>query len=390
MNSTLDWTADLSGGYNITYGTATMCGFFFNATDRAPVLMSGYLLDPVTSKPGETLLVRTLPLVTVYEKQPLFGNGSIHFSDVRNPITDALIVSAVDGSVESVLRHERPVAQECVLSWCVKTLKSSYSSGMYSEEVLATYANTSKGAFPWVTKPTTTTATDGTMILLREGIDIHINATLKDDAFAEFGMSNDTAYNFMLIFDDIFPSFYTAKTPRDEPWLKFWIWKSGPPYLRRLLHNPWQAPNNVTQHMDRMATVLSNMIRTVGDNETYLDGEAYTREVYVQVQWGWMAFPLVLLALSLAFLVATILRTSANGPTEVWKTSAMPSLIYGLPKETQAHLNPTRMWGSTNKEAKNVRVKLSPRMGWRVSGQAFLNRSTLLPLRRNQAPPGWI
>ena len=194
----------------------------------------------------------------------------------------------------------------------------------------------------------------------------------------------------MMTSDDIFHSFYTTKTPKDEPWLRFKVWKDGPSYLRRLSDNPWQAPNNVTQHMDRMATVLSNMLRTVGDTETYLDGKAYTREVYVHVKWEWIVFPLVLLLLSLAFFVATISRTCTNGPTEVWKTSAMPILIYGLPKEARAHLNPAEMWGSTNKEAKNVWVKLSPRMGWRVSGQGFLNRSTLSPLRRNQAPPGWI
>jgi hypothetical protein len=392
MDSTVDWTADLIGGYTAieTYGQGTVCGFFFNATNQSSVLMSGYLVDPPTSKPSETLLVRTLPLLTVFDKNPIFGNGSVRFPNVRNPITDVLIVSAADGSVQSVLRHEIPIAQECVLSWCVKTLKSSYNSGTYTEEVLATHTNTLKGAWPWLTEPFNTTSTNGTSIYLREGNEIHVNTTLKDDVLADFGLSKNTAYNVMTTFDDIFPSFYTAKTPTDEPWLRFEVWKDGPSYLRRLLHNPWQAPNNVTQHMDRMATVLSNMIRTVGDTENYLDGKAYTREVYVHVQWGWMAFPLVLLALSLAFLVATILRTSTNGPAEVWKTSAMPTLIYGLPKETQAHLNSTRMWGSTNKEAKNVRVKLSPQMGWRVSGQAFLNRSTILPLRKNQAPPGWI
>lgn len=352
--------------------------------------MSGYILDPETSEPGEVLLVRTLPMLTVFDKVPVFGDGSIRFPDVRNPITDVMIVSSADGSVGSILRHEKPVAQECVLAWCVKTLKSSYDSGLYKEEVLTTHTNTSKGASLWSNVPILTEEVTGVDMFLREGNEIQVDTTLTEDAFANFGLSNDTAYKVMMVFDDIFPSFYTAKTPEDEPWLRFWLWKSGTPYLRRLLHNPWQAPNNVTRHMDRMATVLSNMIRTVGDTETYLDGKAYTREVYVHVRWGWLAFPLVLLVLSLAFLIATIMKTSSDGQTGVWKTSAMPTLIYGLPKETQNHLNSSATWDNTNKEAKHVRVKLSPRMGWRVSGQAFLNRSTLLPLRRNQAPPGWI
>jgi hypothetical protein len=105
MNSTVDWTADLIGGYtaNETYGEATVCGFFFDATNQKPILMSGHLLDPSTSKSGETLLVRTLPLLTVFDKNPVFGNGFVLFPDVRNPITDVLIVSAANGSVQTVL-----------------------------------------------------------------------------------------------------------------------------------------------------------------------------------------------------------------------------------------------------------------------------------------------
>lgn len=183
MNLTVDWTAGLIGGYtaNETYGQGTVCGFFFNATNQSPILMSGYLIDPSTSKPGETLLARTLPLLTVFDKNPIFGNESVRFPNVRNPITDVLIVSATDGSVQSVLRHEMLVAQECVLSRCLKTLKSSHNSGTYTEEVLATHTNTSKGGWPWLTEPSNTTSTSGTSIYLREGNKIHVNTTLKDD-----------------------------------------------------------------------------------------------------------------------------------------------------------------------------------------------------------------
>jgi hypothetical protein len=69
----------------------------------------------------------------------------------------------------------------------VKTLKSSYNSGTYAEEVLAMHTNTSKGAWPWLTEPFNTTSTNGTSIYLREGNEIHVNTTLKDDVLVELG-----------------------------------------------------------------------------------------------------------------------------------------------------------------------------------------------------------
>ncbi|XPS69560.1 hypothetical protein M3J09_001828 [Ascochyta lentis] len=79
---------------------------------------------------------------------------------------------------------------------------------------------------------------------------------------------------------------------------------------------------------------------------------------------------------------------TSNGSTEMWKTSAMSTLIYGLPKGMQAQLNATTTWNHPNAETKRLRVKLSIRAGWRVSGQSFLRSSSVLPVRKNQPPPG--
>jgi hypothetical protein len=131
--------------------TGTACGYFLNATSEAPVLMSGYRIDNSTdSSRGETLLMRTLPLVTNPLRESLYG-GSINFKHIQHPLLDALIVSAVDGSVDSVYTKKLPVARECMLSWYVKTLRSSYSWGGYEEEVVDTFLNTTSAEWPWWT-----------------------------------------------------------------------------------------------------------------------------------------------------------------------------------------------------------------------------------------------
>ncbi|CAN9085454.1 unnamed protein product [Alternaria alternata] len=127
----------------------TACGYFLNATSSSPVLMSGYRVENSTdSTYGETLLMRTLPLVTNPLRRSLYG-GSINFKHINNPILDALIVSAADGSATSVYRKVPPIAHECVLSWCVQTLLSSYSQGGYEEQVIETFTNTTKTEYLW-------------------------------------------------------------------------------------------------------------------------------------------------------------------------------------------------------------------------------------------------
>jgi hypothetical protein len=93
--------------------------------------MSGYVLEESGQniEQGEALLVRNFPLTDMLEKVPIL-DGSVNFKNIRNPILDALVVSAANGS-ESVFQNITPIAHECVLAWCVQTIRSSYALGDY-------------------------------------------------------------------------------------------------------------------------------------------------------------------------------------------------------------------------------------------------------------------
>ncbi|KAJ4381546.1 hypothetical protein N0V86_002906 [Didymella sp. IMI 355093] len=387
----LDWGSDLPGGefgIELTYPNGTMCGFFFTDTSGTPHMMTGFAFDGNISVPTEALIMRTMPGLSVYERKPLFGNGTINFSQYRNPITDFVIVSSGNGTVESVYGQDAPVAHECILAWCVQTIRSTYNEGAYHEDILAKHINTTTPEDLWVTFAVVTEYLNGTDITYTENVTINVKESLNGKV-TSFGMANGTAYAHMMPFDDIFPAFYTVKPNETEPILRYQTWLEGPAYNRALDFNPWLAPNNITRHMERLATAMTNVYRSVGLANEVVIGSAYAREVYIHVQWEWLIFPLILLILSLVFLIATIMKTS-DGATGIWKTSAMPTLIYGLPKEAQTQLDSSAHWNHNNPLTKKLRVKLSPRMGWRVSGQNWVNRSPVPPLRRDQPPPGWI
>lgn len=85
--------------------------------------------------------------------------------------------------------------------------------------------------------------------------------------------------------------------------------------------------------MNRIALSLTAHMRNL-TGETAA-GTTQTVEQYVYARWGWAILPLILLALSLVFLITTIVLNAVRHiPT--WRSSALPSLIYSLDEATTA------------------------------------------------------
>jgi hypothetical protein len=245
--------------------------------------MSGYLWNTGNLTAGEALIMRTLPLTRIITKEYLYGNGSIYFKHIRHKIQDVLIVSASDGTAGSVYRNETPVAQECHLSWCVKTMKSSYTWGGYSEEVVDAVFNTTSGPFPWQATPYEDETGNYTDILYMENITIKAEDSIGDPEPAHFGVSNATALSIMQGFTDIFPAYTTKTNESAPPILCFKTWKSGTPWHQTLFFNPWVAPNNVTRHIERLATALTNVIRSAPSRQD-VEGHAFSKDTFVSVR----------------------------------------------------------------------------------------------------------
>lgn len=330
-------------------------------------------------------MVRNLPLTSLIDKQPLFGNGSIHFKYMRNTIADVLIVSAKDGKADTVYRNERPVANECVLSWCVKTVKSSYDYGKYHEEIVATYLNTTSGPFPWESFPFVEPTRNGTNIFYMQDVVISNGTTPDGRIISGYGAANKTVNTILQGFIDIFPSYTTAANQSAGLMMRYKTWTTGAARTRRLQYNPWLAPN-VSIHMERLATAMTNVIRSAPSVEM-LPGQSYSSETYVSVRWEWLTLPIGLLLLSFIFLAATIFKSAVEQEKlGVLKNSAILTLLYGVSDDMRTQLTRSSSRGTPRVKAKELKVKLNPNMGWRVSGGVF----SPLPPRPRQAPPGWI
>jgi hypothetical protein len=361
--------------------TGNACGYFLNATSDNPVFMSGFRVENGTdTSHGETLLMRTLPLVTNPSRQPLYG-GSINFKHIQYPLLDTLVVSSPDGTAASVYEKKIPIAQDCMLSWCVKTLRSSYSNGGYEEQVIETFMNTTSAEeWPWWTEDHPEIQVTDTEF--RANISI-LPPSIKTNAIP-FGVSNVTILDIVVILDEVFPSFLTVANSTAQPFIKIRTSAVDNVFFRSVRFSPWLAPNNVTYHMERMAQAMTNVIRSDAGSNELITGAAYALETYVAVHWAWLTFPLIMLFLSIVFLVATMLKTSSHshGDIGTWKTSAMPTLMYGLPPDIQRGIiSTTSSGGATHKGSHKVRIRLLPRQGWRVSGQVQPVPS---------APPGFI
>ncbi|RYO71935.1 hypothetical protein AA0113_g1646 [Alternaria arborescens] len=381
------------------YYNGSACGYWINATSEAPVLMSGFRTGTAaanSSTKDEALLLRTIALsaamtsVNPLSATPFFG-GSIHFKDVYLPFLDAIIVSAADGTASSVYDRQRPVAQECMLSWCVKTLKSTYAWGDYEETVTKTVLNDTarQRPYPWTGRSVVSLGEEAFWSEFQGNLSIHPPGT--DPMVDDYGMSNETFARTQSLFDEIFPSAITVANTVSPPWWRIRIYAWGRNQLHPFTSCPWLAPNNVTQYLERLATAMTNVVRTHNSHD-FVRGRAYSQTTFIAVHCEWLTFPLALLLFSLLFLVATIRKTSktVDGGVGLWKTSALPTLIYSLPKDTQeAVALQRRCKTDSDKESKKIKIRLLPKHGWRVSGQVHMSPNTNTNNNR-RAPPGWI
>ena len=395
LRTQIDWSLNTTGAISTaTMPNGTVCGFFANATSDAPVLMSGHVMENTTAGPmaGEALLVRALPLTAFGTKELLYGTGSIKFKNVRNPILDFLIVSAKDGP-GSVYRHEPPLVQECVLSWCAQTIRSSYDWGRYTEEIIATFENTTAGPPPWTSFDVSDENGPGTFIIYEQNVTIEppasglyrTNNTVFDP---RYGVDNVTVSNVINIFDDFFPSYYVAEDAEAEPSLRFANYANGAKF-RPMLFNPWQEAN-LTNHMNRLAFAMTNVLRS-STSKHMLHGDAYNMVTYVSVRWEWLTLPLGLLFVAFIFLAATVAKSAVEiDRLGVYKSSAYATLLYGLSDDLQHKITRSGSTGTPRAKAKELKVKIQPNGGWRVSGR-YGNLFSPFPSKpKNQPPPGWI
>ncbi|KAF2644167.1 hypothetical protein P280DRAFT_546987 [Massarina eburnea CBS 473.64] len=371
LNATLDWIRIPDTNpttLQSVFPNGTSCGYWLKADD--PLLMTGYDIDHGTNHSGEVLLMRAQPLLDVSTRDPLLGYTP-KLKPIRNPLAHVVIVSG--GDVMKVQRNETPIANECMISWCVKNMLSEYSEGGYTEIVNRTLVNTTDGPNPWTTFP----FYDGLGKVAGITYIYSENVTLTSPSGAMYEIDNMTQVQTLSLFDDVFPSSYTITNSTDEldAMLRYKQYITKNPWMRNMTYNPWMF-SNVSAHMDNMVTALTNLIRSAEDHTEMMKGPAFDKESIVDVRWEWMALPLGLLGLTFIFLGATIIRNSMEqDQVGVYKTSAIATLLYGLPEGMQRKIAESNVEKTPRSNAKETKVKWVPQRGWRFSGLTNISPS---------------
>lgn len=200
-----------------------------------------------------------------------------------------------------------------------------------------------------------------------------------------YGSSNDTAFNIITIFDDYLPSYTTTSVNNSKSTIKYKTWAEVE-HRREYEKNPWSAPNHITEHVEKLAKAMTNVMRQSSTQMAI--GKSFSEETYVEVRWGWLALPVALLILTLIFLVATVLRTSMQmDQVGVWKNSSIATLLYGLPDEIQRKVTASGTDATPRTKARRLNVRMLPSGGWRFSGNLL---SPVARVPKPQPPPGWI
>ncbi|KAJ4352161.1 uncharacterized protein N0V89_007508 [Didymosphaeria variabile] len=370
----LDWVqfpnTDPEGVMDFIYPNGSSCGWWLKA-DK-PVLMSGYNVDRNSNHSGETLIVRAEPLYDIFSRN--FMPGYVpKLNNSRNPISHTVVASGL--TLENIYNNATPIAHECIVSWAVKTLESSYSEGGYVEKVTDVFVNNTLTESPWLTRhiPMPNNAMD-----LWEYIYLE-NITMVSKNGNTYTIDNDTHLLTLSIFDDAFPSYYTLlnSTNEDDAMLSYKRWKTIVPYTRNVTYNPLLY-NNISKHFDNMAEAMTNLLRSATNDVEMVLGPSYDQEAIVEVRWWWLSLPLSLLAFTGLFLLATILRSSKeNGVVGVWKTSAIATILYGLPDHMTEKMRSEKEHGTPRAQAKMVKVKWIPKRGWRFSGASSVSPTSV-------------
>ncbi|KAH7562490.1 hypothetical protein BM1_02010 [Bipolaris maydis] len=186
------------------------------------------------------------------------GVGSVAFKNIRNPI-DTLIASVPDGR-ESIYQNKTPVSARML----ALMLRQDH-------QIIVRY----QGDATWIEYKETVTIT------------LPVIAPTQSNPSIKYGGSNSLDSEKVFYFDIS-------------------------PLQRDLLYSLWLAPNNITQHVERLETAMTDRVRSINSRQMLLGQASYT-EQDILVQWERPTFSLLLLVLKLVFLVAMYYDENCKG-----------------------------------------------------------------------------
>ncbi|KAI0198833.1 hypothetical protein F4808DRAFT_472498 [Astrocystis sublimbata] len=172
-------------------------------------------------------------------------------------------------------------------------------------------------------------------------------------------------------------------------WLSGVFWEAGQLWMSYMVGLPWATEfryeggvdtlSSISSGMDRLATAMTNALRTVGSDSHGGDGRIYgqvwSQGVCTQINWPWFSFPAALILATLYILVASIVGgVRKQTAARTWKSSALPLLYYGPPRQHEMRGLETER--DLRRDAKQRRVCLreDDEGNWRLNNEATMEK----------------
>ena len=133
---------------------------------------------------------------------------------------------------------------------------------------------------------------------------------------------------------------------------------SGSAFASDVIHALYNT-ENCSKSMENLAASMTNNIRQQNDSgSSPFEGVAHQTETYVDVRWSWFAYPATVLALSLLYLLGTIVE-SRDRDILIWKSSNLALLLHGqgLQLSESGHV-PVNTLSEMNEMANDVNIEL--------------------------------
>jgi hypothetical protein len=218
-------------------------------------------------------------------------NGT--YAGVEEPLLPIAIVKIDPFSVQNITQ-----ADQCSLSFCVKTYNESVNNGEISSTVLSTWPGRYSGSDISISPPADK---QGSITSLNFTVDARTALGVQGTIGTKFFGNMTVAINAL--------QQITGHVPSSD------------------IMDALNQTSDLYGLMDSVATSMTNHIRSV--SSMTVSGQIGTVETYVHVRWVWLTLPGALILSSAAFLVLAVLETRRRN-AEVWKDSSLALIFHGL------------------------------------------------------------
>jgi hypothetical protein len=230
-------------------------------------------------------------------------------------------------------------AEDCVLQYCVQAIQSNFTSGVFSEKILANFTQWASSYDPSLGAiETYFTEQSGTPSGPKTNFTIDPSAFSDQQDWLELLLNVQVWDNYI---DDLY---YNGTTPGAVDA----IYSNGIGNYSSTIN---AMAESLTTHM-RVAPSVAEGITGLTNKTT---GVALKMVVIVHVEWFWLILPAIVEVGGVIFVIATILLSSRS-KAKLWKTSVLPLLFHGLESDLRKNTGVLR---SCTEWRKRLRIQKS-------------------------------